>query len=173
MQPLKMQPTFTVDVPLHVDETIEKIRSAINDPELRGHAVSAGPCVEFTIEESQRRFWSPHLSVQVSEADDADGSQLYCRFAPRPEVWTMFMFVYFIAAFVMCSAGVYGYVQWILGRTPWALVAIPIGLLAIVLLHLASLVGQGLSSDQMTLLRTRFDKAMEIALDLRRGDSNE
>ena len=164
MKLLKMQPTFTVNVPLAADDVISKIRAAINSPELRGHAVSAGQCVEFTIDAGQRRFWSPHLSVQVCESESGPGSELYCRFAPRPEVWTMFMFFYFLAAFAMCGAGVYGYVQRMLEQSPWAWIVIPVGLVTIALLHIASLIGQGLSVDQMTLLRQRFDRALEIAV---------
>jgi hypothetical protein len=162
-----MQPTFTVNAPLGADELITGIRAAIDSPELRGHAVSAGHCVEFTIDAGQRRFWSPHLSVQVYESESGQGCELYCRFAPRPEVWTMFMFFYFLAAFVMCAAAVYGYVQRMLEQSPWAWVLIPMGFATIALLHVASLIGQGLSVDQMTLLRQRFDRAMELAL--RRG----
>jgi hypothetical protein len=161
---LKMQPTFTVSVPLTADELISKIRAAINSPELRGHAVSAGQCVEFTIDERQRRFWSPHLSVQVCESESGRGSELFCRFAPRPEVWSMVMFFYFLAAFAMCGAGIYGYVQRMLEQSPWAWIVIPVGLVTIALLHVSSLIGQGLSVDQMTLLRQRFDRALEIAL---------
>ncbi len=160
-----MQPTFSIDVPLTADEMIGRIRAAIVSPELRGHAVSAGRCVEFMIDQGEQRFWSPHLSVQVHESESGSGAQIYGRFAPRPEVWTMFMFVYFLTAFGSCAAAVYGYVQWILGSPPWAALAIPVGLLTIASIHLASLVGQGLSADQMTLLRQRFDRAIEIAFD--------
>ncbi len=169
MKPLKLKPTFSVKVPLGPDEAIGEIRRAIRSPELQGHAVSAGHCVEFMIEKDDQRFWSPHLSVQVYEVESGPGAQLFGRFAPRPEIWTMFMFVYFLAAFGMCAAGVYGYVQWILGASPWAFVLIPVGLVTIVLLHVASMVGQGLSSDQMTLLRQRFDRAVEIAFESSSG----
>ncbi len=159
-----MQPAFTVNVPLTADELISAMRAAINTPELRGHAVSAGQCVEFMVDEQERRFWSPHLSVQVYESESGQESELYCRFAPRPEVWTMFMFFYFLAAFAMCAAGIYGYVQRMLEQSPWAWGLIPVGLVTIAVLHIASLVGQGLSSDQMMVLRQRFDRALEITL---------
>ena len=128
---------------------------------MAGHAVSAGHCLDFSIEESDRRFWSPHLSVQVSESES--GSEVFGRFSPRPEIWTMFMAVYFVTATIVFGAAIYGYVQWTLGTSPWALVIVPIGVVTILVLHLASLIGQGLSVDQMGLLRSRLDRAMEIA----------
>lgn len=165
MSPLKLQPTFSLDVPQHPDEAIQRIRAAIKSPELSGHAVSAGRCVDFKIEKSDQRFWSPHLSVQAFESDDGEGTQFYGRFAPRPEVWTGFMFFYFLVAFGICAAGIYGYVQWVLDATPWAFGLVPAGIVAIVLLHVASLIGQGLSTDQMKLLRSRFDRAVQIAFE--------
>lgn len=159
MKPFTMQPTFTQDVPLQADEVMRRIRRAIQSAELRDHVDTAGYVVEFKVDPAQRRFWSPHLNVQVNEVES--GSQLYCRFSPRPEVWTMFMFIYFIAAFLASAAAIYGYVQWFLGETPWALVIIPIAIVTIVSLHAASLFGQGLSSDQMDELRQRLDQTLE------------
>ena len=126
MKPFTMQPTFTEDVPLHADEVMTRIRKAIQQPDLRGHIDAAGYVVDFKVDPAKRRFWSPHLNVQVNELES--GSQLYCRFAPRPEVWTMFMFIYFLAAFLASAAAIYGYVQWFMGDWPWALVIIPIAI---------------------------------------------
>ncbi len=162
---MKLQPTFTVDVPLGADELMEKIRLAIRSPELLGHAVSAGQCVELTIDAAERRFWSPHLSVSVNDGESSSRTELFCRFSPRPEVWTMFMFFYFIGLFGMCAAAIYGYVQWFLGSPPWALTVIPIGLVTVAVLHSTSLIGQGFSSDQMELLRARLERTLEIVLE--------
>lgn len=162
MKPFTMQPTFTEDVPLRADDVMARIRKAIATPGLGGPVDAAGYVVDFKVDPKQRRFWSPHLNVQVNEMES--GSQLFCRFSPRPEVWTMFMFLYFFAAFLASAAAIYGYVQWFLGGTPWALIIIPMALIAILVLHLASLFGQGLSSDQMTELRDRFDQTLERAI---------
>lgn len=163
MNPLDLQPTFTMSVPDSADTALAKLRRAIRAPEFGGLAESAGPCLDFKIARAERRLWSPHLSVQLS--DQADGAELYCRFSPRPEIWTGVMMTYFAAAFVLFVAAVYGYVQWFLGSPPWALVAIPCAAVAIAGLHGASLVGQQLSADQMLLLRSRLDRAVELAFD--------
>ncbi|MCA9240066.1 MAG: hypothetical protein KDA37_07700 [Planctomycetales bacterium] len=146
---------------MDVDEALAKLRRAIASPELKPHAKSAGRCLDFKIECSEKRFWSPHLSVQLSEADA--GAEVFGRYSPRPEIWTMVMAIYFAAAFCIITAALFGYAQWSLGMRPWALVAIPIGASVIVGLHAASLIGQRLSADQMRLLRSRFDRAMELA----------
>ena len=71
--------------------------------------------------------------------------------------------IYFMAAFVIFTASVYAVVQAMLGETPWSLVVIPIAVVIIVGLHIASLIGQRLSSDQMEVLKARFDETLRIA----------
>ncbi|EMI18577.1 putative membrane protein [Rhodopirellula maiorica SM1] len=157
-----MLPAFTLDLPLGKDEAMQRIRQAIAELDAIENAKAAGDCAEFSVRPEERRFWSPHLSVQLSNVET--GTQLYARFSPRPEVWTFFMLVYFITAFFMFVGGVYGYVQWFMGAAPWGLVLIPLGGLVIVCLHLASLIGQGLSKDQMEKLRDQLDCTVAFAL---------
>ncbi|QDV63427.1 hypothetical protein [Crateriforma conspicua] len=166
--PLRMQPMFVQALPAEPDEAMRRIRRAIATEELAGQAVAAGHVVDFKIERAKRRFWSPHLSVHVC-ADDSAGvdqatqSEAYCRFSPRPEIWTMFMAVYFSAGCFIFAAAIWGYVQWFMGDSPWALVVIPVCLLVIVGLHIASLIGQGFSTDQMHVLRSRWERTVELA----------
>ncbi len=156
-----VQPAFTVDIPLPTDELMLRVRKAIKELGFKELVGSAGACLDLKVAANQRRFWSPHLNVQASEADS--GSQLFCRFSPRPEVWTMFMAIYLVTACLIFAASIWGYVQWFLGHTPWALTFIPIGIIGILALHLASLIGQGLSSDQMDQLRSRLDELLAKA----------
>jgi hypothetical protein len=157
----QLQPAFTIEVPLDKDAAVERLRSAITSEELRGFAQSAGTVFDFKIEKNAQRFWSPHLSAQFSPSET--GSQLFARFSPRPEIWTMFIAFYFVVMILMSLAAIIAYVQWSLGYTPSALAAVPIGCILIAGLHLGSLIGQSLSADQMDLLRSRFDQAVEIA----------
>jgi len=159
----RLQPAFTVDVPVGQLRAIEQLKAAIASEELRGFAESAGTVFDFKVDRPDRRFWSPHLSAQFSATDS--GSQLFARFSPRPEIWTLFIAIYFVFAILMGFALIVAYVQWSLGYAPWSLVAVPVGLTMIAVLHFVSLVGQGLSSDQMMLLRGRLDRALEMAFE--------
>ncbi|GAA5507323.1 hypothetical protein Rcae01_02778 [Novipirellula caenicola] len=93
-----MLPAFTLDLPLGKDEAMRRIRQAIAELDAIENAKAVGDCAEFSVRPEERRFWSPHLSVQLSDAPS--GTQLYARFSPRPEVWTFFMLVYFVTAFL-------------------------------------------------------------------------
>ena len=122
--------------------------------------VSLGSCAEFRVPSAEQRFWSPQLSVQAEPESDGN-TRLHCRYSPRPEVWTLCMFVYSLGAFGICAAAMAGYVQWTLNSTPWAWVGVPVGVALIAAVHGASLVGQTLSRDQMEMLRERLDMTID------------
>ncbi|WP_202617329.1 hypothetical protein [Roseimaritima sediminicola] len=161
MNPLRMQPTFTIDLPLDAPQAAARLRTAARSDELCAHVMAVGTCLEFPVVATEQRFWSPRLSVQVEP--HGDGSRLHARYSPRPEIWTMFMAIYGVMLILMFAATIYGYVQWMFGRSPWGLLALPAGASIIFGLHLASLVGQSWSVDQMQQLRERLDRAIELA----------
>ncbi len=69
----------------------------------------------------------------------------------------MCVFVYFVMTFAIVFGAALGYVQWTLGYSAWGFLAVPSGVLIIALLHIASLVGQRLSTDQTVQLREQLD----------------
>ncbi|KAA1257787.1 hypothetical protein LF1_02770 [Rubripirellula obstinata] len=182
MKPLTMQPTFVIELKVSPEIAIPKLRAAIATEELREYSQAAGSCLDYLVDTEQRRFWSPHLSVQISETVEPDRepndrepndgepndsepqtSELHCRFSPRPEIWTMFMAIYAVIIALIFISAIYSYVQWFMGDTPWALAIVPLGMLLIAGLHIASLTGQRLSSDQMQMLRDRLLRTITLA----------
>lgn len=147
-----MRPTFSVGLPLPQDTAIENIRArlAARDPAARWRG--KGRWVEIYVPESERRVWSPYLSVRVDEADS--GSRLFGRFSPHPEVWTFFMFVYATVAFLVVFGATLGYVQWSSGEPAWGLWAVWAGVPSLALIHGASRLGQHLGQQQMAQLRS-------------------
>jgi hypothetical protein len=139
------------------------MRGVLQADDWRGPAVSAGRCADFQIEREAQRFWSPHLSIQLH--DTAEGCQLVGRFSPRPEILTLIWAIYFVAAITIFAALIYAYVQWFLKEPPWAMAIVPIAVGVIALLHVASVIGQRLSADQMQLLRGRLDRTLRPLLD--------
>lgn len=149
-----MRPTFEIGLPFPAEEAVGKMRDQLRD-EFRQCTMSSGRCVELLVSDSERHFWSPHLSVQVEDAEM--GSRLHARFGPRPEVWTLFVFLYAVVGFAGLVGAGWAYAQWITGQTPWALLTIPGAAIAGVLLYMASRFGQRLGRDQMSQLRTRLE----------------
>ncbi|QDT69125.1 hypothetical protein MalM25_20530 [Planctomycetes bacterium MalM25] len=165
MSSLRLQPTFRLDLPLAPEAARTRLQEVVRSGEVGGPAEAAGSCVVLRAPAEEQRVWSPYLTAQLGPASDrgGSGSELLARFTPRPEVWTLLMMVYFGCVFAALAGGVYGCVQWLLGATPWALGLVPIGFAAIGVLHAVSLIGQNLSSHQMSALRERLERIVELA----------
>lgn len=117
---------------------------------------SIGNHAELFVPETDRRPWSPWLSVTVEGGSDG-GSLLRGRFGPHPAVWTLYMFVAFALGFALLVAATWGYAQWAIESTPWALYCVPVIMVLGALLYAVSLVGQRLGAEQMETLRSSLD----------------
>lgn len=144
----ELRPTFTVPLDLERDDAIERIREGlVQRDELVGRWRGKGRWAEIFVPDSEKRLWSPHLSIRTDEEDG--GSSLFGRFAPHPEVWTLFMFVYFGVAFLVLFGATFAYVQWASDEPAWGIWSVWIGVPVLLSLHAASAIGQRLGRDQM------------------------
>jgi len=150
----RIRPTFEVALTAPPDEAIETMRTRLGE-EFRACSMSAGRCMDLFVEESDRGFWSPHLTVQLES--DPSGSVLHGRYAPHPEVWTLFVFLYSLFGFVALVGLGWGFAQYILGQPMWGLLLTPAALLAVAALYAGARFGQRLTVDQMRELRQRLD----------------
>jgi hypothetical protein len=160
MDAARMRPRFSVDLPVPTEEAIRRLREGLDTPELRECTRSAGSCADFLVDDEDRKIWSPRLAVRIEEAPG--GSKLHGRFSPRPDVWTGFMFVYFLVAFLIVFGATLGWVQGASGESAWGYWAVPIGLLTIAVIHLLSYLGQRRAADQMRELRSRLDSVLDV-----------
>lgn len=121
-----------------------------------------------TVPESEQRFWSPWLTVEVTPR--GTGSHLLARFAPHPAVWTGFAFFYLTlsVAFVFCLAFAAALVT--TGARPWSLWISAGSLVLMVAMWGASRLGQHLARDQMEVLRRELiDAVKDCALTVEGG----
>jgi len=154
----RLRPKFSIELPVGADEAIVRLREGLDSPELPGVSMVAGRHAELLVDRAKRRIWSPRLTVRLE--DSPAGSELRCRFSPRPDVWTGFMFVYFVLVFLVVFGATLGYVQQVSNETAWGFWAIPVGLTLIACIHLASYVGQRLAAAQMRELRGRLESVL-------------
>jgi hypothetical protein len=116
--------------------------------------------VEITVPRRDTHLWSPQLIVDVKPADS--GSRLEGRFAPHPHVWTMYVGACAIASMATFGALVLAFAQWMMNERMWGLWVAP-GTAALAGLTFgAAFVGQGLSTQQMFLLRDFLKEAVDV-----------
>lgn len=156
----RLRPTLDIEIDLDPDEAMRSIRDRIAGAPRSRRCQSKGRCAELFVDDADRHLWTPYLSVQAEEAPDGK-TRLHGRFAPYPEVWTFFIFAYGVAWFAVLFGGAFGYAQWASGESAWGLWGVWIGLPAVILLHVASAVGQRLGDDDMRTLADRLERLLE------------
>jgi len=163
--PPRLRPTFVVPLRPERDEAIELIRTGLAESVPASRWIGKGRWAEIHVPGEDQRIWSPYLSVRLDAPDDETpegaGCTLFARFAPRPEIWTGFVFAYAAVAFLALIGGIFGYVQWASDESPWGLWAIAVGVPLLALLHLFSWLGQRWSHDQMVELKAILDPVIE------------
>lgn len=154
----RLRPTFTLRVDLPREEAIERLRSRLDESSSRDCWKGKGRWCEIHLPEEEQRIWTPHLSLRLDHEDR--GSSIFGRFAPKPEVWTFFMFVYVLVVFLILFGATLGYVQWASNERAWGMWAVWIGIPVLGLIHLAAYVGQRLGQAQMEDLKSRLDEVV-------------
>lgn len=151
----EVRPRFQIEIASDPDTLMKKVRERLSTcPDCTG--VSVGRHAELFVPDKERRVWSPWLSITAERRPD--GSVLQGRFAPHPSVWTLYLFLAFGLGFALLVGTSWGYAQWAIERTPWALLCVPLVLLFGSGLYLASIVGQRLGAEQMDHLRATLEQ---------------
>lgn len=119
-----------------------------------GHAIVKLP-------RERRSLLSPMLSLDVTERDGRP--VLRGRFTPHPNVWTGFMAVYGIVAMLGLTGLMYGFAQMTVDETPWSMLAAPAAVALIAFVYGATLIGQGLTADEMHELRSFVESVIAEA----------
>ena len=146
----RIRPHFDFEFRETPDAVMERLRERLPQcPRCTG--VSKGSHAELFVPKSERKIWSPWLSVTAEI--DHNQTVLRGRFAPHPSVWTWYLFCSFGLAFGLLVGLSLAYAQWATETAPWGLLAIPICLVLGGLLFFASQIGQRLGAEQMQHLK--------------------
>ena len=128
---------------------------------LPGHARCAGQVFKnhavIRMRDEVRHFWSPYLYLEArlpDEYGEVETPSLRGRFAPHPNVWTLFMAIYGLLSLSAIAGLMYGASQWWLGWTPWGFTIVPAAVLLFAFVYGAAFIGQGLGAEEMYELRS-------------------
>lgn len=150
-----VRPTFEFEVGLDPSIVMENLRRRLPEsPRCTG--MSVGLHAELFVPESERRVWSPWLSVTARET--GQGTIVRGRFAPHPSIWTLYLFLAFGLGFALLVGLTWGYAQWAMESTPWALWSAVLIVTLASGLYGISLIGQRLGASQMMQLRIALDE---------------
>lgn len=137
---------------------LDRVKAALKGhPEVRG-LVLPPRRIELTVPDTDRRLWSPQLTVDVTPHEG--GSRIWARFGPDPHVWTLYVALYAVAVFGAFVCLAFGISQWVAGGSPWVLYLSPLSVVLAGLVYGAAYVGQGLGSDQMYRVRVFLEESL-------------
>lgn len=132
------------------EELVDQVRQALrSDSAVKG--LVAPNRIELYLPTTEQHLWSPQLVVDLTPAQE-QGSLLEGRFTPHPNVWTLYVAATASLFFGALLAGSFGYVQWLMNQSPWALLLAVGACVCIVVLYFLSQLGQSLGHEQMDQL---------------------
>ncbi|MBO6516154.1 MAG: hypothetical protein JJ975_06360 [Bacteroidia bacterium] len=144
---LEIRPRFRKLSPEQMDWLLARLQELINEEtdQIKGEIV--GHHATIRIPEEQRHFWSPQLSLNFEQRQD--GTQIRGLYGPRPDVWLMFMFVYFLLGFAALVLLIVGLSRYNLGLSSYFLWIVPFILGGIVTLWLGGKAGKKIGHSQI------------------------
>jgi len=133
---------------------MDHVTAMLDNPPANVRATIIDHHVVLDIIGEEVHYWSPQLNFRVEESpDDSSQSIVSGLIGPRPNVWTMFMFVYFSTGVIGFFVSSYGMSKWMLGHyTPWVW-AFPIAILFMLTAYRAGKYGETLGKDQIEVLK--------------------
>jgi len=99
-------------------------------------------------------FWSPQLNFRVERNEEVPQETVVAGLiGPRPNVWTLFMFVYFSVGIAGFFISTYGISRYMVGEFSYTIWGLPLAGLFMLTAYQAGKFGERLGADQVELLK--------------------
>jgi hypothetical protein len=151
----RMRPTF--EIPMKVDgtRTMARIKARLERGSTRVSGQVVGCHAYVQVPPERQTLLSPHLDLKL--VPRGDKVVLHGRFGPRPNVWTGFMAIYSLLALAGLGGIMLGWAQLSVKEYAWGFWLAPAALALIAFVYGAAVIGQGLTQDEMYVLRNFVD----------------
>jgi len=109
--PVFLRPRFRIDMSENQQSIIERFEQTLNKPDCKFSGKIRDGHIVVDIPENENHFWSPQLHLEI-ESIDKDSSIAKGLFGPKPQVWTLFVFLHFGVAITFIGFLIRAYTQW-------------------------------------------------------------
>ncbi|WP_288955975.1 GTP-binding protein [uncultured Polaribacter sp.] len=146
---INLRPRFSIDLQENSESLLQRITDYLKSEEcVYKHRVVDNHFF-IDIPENKSHFWSPQLHFEVVKVDEYS-SAIKGLFGPKPQVWTLFMFVHFVVATMFLGFGVMTYVRYRLDESLIFPIAMLVTLPLIwILLYFLGKIGKDTGKNQM------------------------
>ena len=159
----RVRPRFKIETKFPMEHWEEKIRNGLMDEDANCLGKVTPGFVTLSLPIEEQRYWSPQLTITMEETEE--GSILRGLYAPRPTVWTMFVFFYSIIGFTIMSVGVVGLSNISLNKPGTILWWVPILVLVFFSLYGVAYFGQKMARNQITCLHQFLNKSTGLEIE--------
>lgn len=108
---IHLRPRFTIDLNETTEFMISKFKNVLKDNKCVFPSSFVDGHIIIDVPKNEEHFWSPQLNIEIIEAEN-NKSVLKGLFGPKPQVWTLFMFIHFVVGLSFLIFGVMLYVKW-------------------------------------------------------------
>ncbi|MDV7186113.1 GTP-binding protein [Lutibacter sp. TH_r2] len=91
---IHLRPRFKMEFDENEEQLIAKFKYNLKDEECKYCSKIVDGHIVIDIPAEENHFWSPQLNIEVEKIDDKK-SVVKGLFGPKPQVWTLFMFIHF------------------------------------------------------------------------------
>ncbi|MCF6297495.1 MAG: GTP-binding protein [Flavobacteriaceae bacterium] len=156
-----LKPRFKMELDESQEEILEKFKANINAKNCKYSSRISGNHIFLDVPKAEEHFWSPQLQIEVVKGEDKK-TIVKGILGPKPQVWTLFMFLHFIVAITFVVFFVVFYVNWSLEKdfqfSKYMLIGLPIFW---VILYFFGQSGKKLGYKQMVELDDFMMKTLE------------
>ena len=158
---LFLRPRFQIDFDQSSDVLLDRFKSNLMEGDCKYCSRIVDNHIVIDVPGNESHFWSPQLQVEIEEID-AKKAKIKGLFGPKPQVWTLFMFIHFAVGTAFLVFTVIAYSRWSLKESVIFPVAMLVGLVIIwILLYLLGRIGKSTGEEQMTELKSFMNSTLQ------------
>ena len=109
--PIHLRPRFTIDINENHALVLQRFQVRLKEQKVQFPSRFSDGHIIIDVPLKAAHFWSPQLNLEIVEVEE-DQSILKGLFGPKPQVWTLFMFIHFVVGIAFLIFAVMLYVQW-------------------------------------------------------------
>ncbi len=154
-----VRPRFNMIVRGTVEQSIERLVAAAEDPARRCVSRVLGRHVDITVSREVRERWSPCVQLDLSQSDDGR-TFVHGLIGPHPNKWTLYLAINAAIALTMFFALGFAIVQVSLDQRPWAMWIVAGGVPCLAFMYGLSQIGRSRAAPQTALLMDLIESAL-------------
>jgi len=109
--PILLRPRFKIEIDEPKDKILNRFKNNLQSENCLYCSKIVDEHIFLDVPEKESHFWSPQLHIEIEE-DAGNKAIIKGLFGPKPQVWTLFMFVHFIIGIAFIIFAVMAYSRW-------------------------------------------------------------